>query len=146
VATARGANRIDVADDVSHCHVRSCELLHEATVAIDPGDGGSITAFVEKISRVFGDWSERVVVDLTSSDDRNDVIEERCESAKYARLGLPSKTEKYEVVPREKGIDDLRHDSVFVAEDTFKEGSAALEAGQEIVAELILHRAESALG
>jgi hypothetical protein len=36
------------------------------------------------------------------------------QTSENAALGLAAKAEKYEIVAREQGIDDLRNDSVFV--------------------------------
>jgi len=44
-------------------------------------------------------------------------------------------------VPREKGIDDLRHDGLFIAHDALEKRSATLQPSQKVIPQLVLDRA-----
>ncbi len=63
---------------------------------------------------------------------------------------LAAEAEKDEVMAGEDGVNDLRDDGVVVADDAGEEGlaggSIGAQAGDEIVAELILDAAGDALG
>jgi len=77
-------------------------------------------------------------------------VEERGEGAEDARLGLSAEAEEDEVVAGEDGVDDLGDDGVVVADDAGEEGlvftSYGAEAGDEVVAELVLDAAIDARG
>jgi hypothetical protein len=49
-------------------------------------------------------------------------------------------------VPRQQGVDDLRHHGLLVAEDALEQRAAAGEAGEEVAPHFVLHRAGAALG
>src|SRR5688500_16276168 len=139
VSTTCGSNGIDVADDVGDRYVGCRQLLDESAVAIDPGDRGRFAAFVENVSGVLRDWRERIVVHFAAGDDWNHVVEKRRKGAEDARLGLPAKTEKYEVMPREQGVDDLGHDRFLIPDYALKERTPAGEPRQEVFAKLVLY-------
>jgi hypothetical protein len=142
----RRPDRIDVADDVRDGDIGSSELLDKATVAIDPIDSRRFTSDVEHVSGEFRDWREWVVVDLAACHDRDRVVEERGQCAEDSRLGLSTQAEQDDVVPREKSVDKLRHDCVFIAEETVEQLAAAPQAGEQIRAQLILDRPRDKLG
>ena len=78
-------------------------------------------------------------------------VEQRGESAQDARLRLAAQAEQDEVVPREDGVDDLRDDGVFVADDAGEErrrlvaaGAGRAQAGDEVLAELVFDAAGEA--
>ena len=68
------------------------------------------------------------------------------ERAQDARLRLPAQAEQNEVVPRQQRVDDLRHHRVFVADDAGEQRAALTEAVEQVLAHLVLHRAERAIG
>ena len=93
-----------------------------------------------------------VVAELGAGDVGAVRVEQRGERAEDARLGLAAQAEQDEVVAREDGVDDLRDDRVVVADDAGEErlafGAAGdlAQAGDEVVAELVLDAAGDALG
>src|SRR5688500_17879544 len=70
---------IDVTDDVGHRDVRRSQLFYESAVALEPGNRCSLATFIEDIACVLGDRGEWIVVDFTSGNDGNDVVEKRRE-------------------------------------------------------------------
>src|SRR5260221_14086187 len=139
MSAARCTNRIDVADNIGNGDVRRRELLDESAVAIYPCDWRCVASFLDEISRVLRDRCERIVVYFASGNDRNYFVEQRGERTQDARLRLPTETEKYEVVPGKKGIDDLRHHRLFVTKYAFEESAAPFEPSEKVVAQLIFH-------
>ena len=52
-------------------------------------------------------------------------------------LAWPRKPEQNEIVTRKNGVDHLRHDRVFVAEDAGKQRLAALDFADQVAAEFV---------
>ncbi len=77
VAAARRLDRVDVSDQIGDGHVRSCELLHIALVALHPGNRSAI-AFARQ--QVFAAAAERrvgIVADLAAGNVGRLLIEQR---------------------------------------------------------------------
>ncbi len=70
-------------------------------------------------------------------------IEQRRQGAQDAAFGLAAQAEQNEIVPRKNSVHDLRHDRVFIADDAGKNAGVVVvtQAGDEVVAEFILHAA-----
>jgi hypothetical protein len=135
-----------VADEVRDGHVRRGELFDEALVAAHPGDRRVVAGGRQQLTRELRDRTERGVVDLAPGDDRHGVVEQRRERPQDARFRLPAQAEQDEVVPREQCVHDLRHHGLVVAEHALEERAAVGQAGQEVRADLVLHRTMLALG
>ena len=65
-------------------------------------------------------------------------VEQRNERAQDTRLGLSTKTQQDEVVPREDGVHHLRHDRVLVPDDTGEQRSSVGEPLDQVPAEFVL--------
>src|SRR4029079_16404650 len=81
-----------------------------------------------------------------AGDDRHMLVEQADERPKNARLRLTAQSEQDEVVPREQGVHDLRHDGVFVADHAGEQRSALAQSLQEILPHLVLDRSKCAFG
>ena len=66
-------------------------------------------------------------------------VEQNCQRAEQARLGLAAKAEQDEIVTREDGVDDLRDDRLVVADDAGKNGPAGFEPDHQVLADLGTH-------
>ena len=136
---ARRLDRIDVADHVRDGHVRRRQFLDVALVAMQPSRWASRRrprAIRSRQRRQIGryglSWiSQPSTYGAHSSSNVG-------EHADQARLGLPAQSEKNEVVARKNGVDDLRHDGVFVPENARKQFLAALNFADQVGAELVL--------
>ena len=53
------------------------------------------------------------------------------------RLGLPAQAEQDEVVPREQGVDDLRHHRLVVADDAGEERLLRPQARDQVFADFV---------
>ncbi len=113
-AAARGANGIHVADDVGHGDVRRGQLFDIAAVARHPGDGRVVAFGGDFFAAGAADGLQRVIVDFAADHHGNFGVEQIDEAAQNAALGLAAKPQKNEIVAREQGIHDLRHDGIFV--------------------------------
>ena len=89
-----------------------------------------------------------IVAEFGAGDVGHVGIEQRGERAQDAGLGLAAQAEQDEVVAREDGVDELRDDGVFVADDAREErrasaspGAIARSRGDQVLAELVLDRA-----
>ena len=69
------------------------------------------------------------------------LVEQRGEGAQDAALGLAAQAEQDEVLPRENGVDDLRNDGVFVADDAGEERLSSLQARDQVLAHFVFHAA-----
>ena len=98
--------------------------------------------------QVLGKAAQRrvgIVAQLRAGNVRNGGVKQRGQRTQNARLRLPAQAEQDEVVPREHGVYDLRHDGVVVADDAGEERFFRLrgraQARNQVVAELVFDRA-----
>ena len=82
-------------------------------------------------------------MNLTPGDVRNLWIEKCRQCPQDAALGLSAQSKQNEVVPRKNRVDDLRHNRVIVANDSWKYGRVAVRAQTcyKIVAKFVFHPA-----
>jgi hypothetical protein len=93
----------------------------------------------DQLAPVPADGVERIVVHLAACDDRDLGVEQRDEGAQDARLRLAAGAEEDEVVLGKDGVDELGQHRLLVAEHAGKERRAALERGDEVVAQFLAH-------
>ncbi len=136
-AATGGADGVDVADNVGDGDVGSGKFFNVALVARHPGDGSVVAFGGDTFAAGAADGAERMIVDFAALDDGNLRVEELHEATENAALGLAAEAEKNKIVAGEKGVDDLRDNTVFVAVDAGKEGFVALEATKEIAANFV---------
>ncbi len=139
VTAARGPNGIDVADDVGDGHVRRGQLLDEAIVGRQPGQGRLVAALLHEVAAAAAQGPQRVVVDLAAGDDGQGRIEQVGEAAQEPALGLAAQAEQDHVVPRQDRVRDLGDDRFVVAEDAREEGLARFELADQVPAHLLFH-------
>ena len=113
-AGARGFDGIHVAENVRNGDVRRGQFLHVPIAARPPGNWSGVTLFRDQFAAGLADRAQRVIVDFAASEIRHFGIEKIYEAAQNAALRLSAQAEEDEIVPREKGIDDLRQDSLLV--------------------------------
>src|SRR6266404_597309 len=138
-STARGADGIDVADDVGHGDIGRGEFFDETIFARHPGDGGVVAFGGNFFAAGAADGLERVVVDFAAGDDGHFGVEEIDEAAQDAAFGLAAEAEKNKIVAREQCVDDLRDDGVFVAVDAGKQRFTFFDGAKEIAADFVFH-------
>src|SRR5215510_10736240 len=114
--SARGLDRVDVADDVRDGYVGGRQFFNVSHAGIDPCDRRVVAFFGDDLFAVSADRAERVVVDLRPGDDRDLVVEQRGQFAQDAALGLTAQPEQDDVVFGQQRVDDLRNDGVFVTD------------------------------
>ena len=132
VAPFSDLHGIDLANQIGDGHVRSRKLLPEALLAADPADRERVALRLETATARPADRSERVVVDFTSLDRRNQLVEQPHEPTDDPALGLPALAEKYHVVAREHGVLDLRENGLVVADDSGHDRVVVAQASDEI--------------
>ena len=140
-AGTRGLDRIDVADHVGDGDVRCGELLDVALVARQPADGKGVAFRLDARAAGGAQRRQRVVVNLAARHHGNLVVEQAREGAQDAALRLAAQAEQDEIVARQHGVDDLRDDRVVVADDAGEERLSGAEAGDQVLAHLVAHRA-----
>src|SRR5688572_10093632 len=133
-----GLDRIDIADDVSDRHIGRGKFFNETVLAVHPVDLCLICVQLYLLPSVCAQWCERIVIDLGTRDYRDLVVKKVCQPTDDARLCLSTQTEKYEIVFREDGIYDLRHNRFIVAEYSGKESLATAQFPYEVRAHLVL--------
>src|SRR6266404_1227329 len=138
-AAARGADRIDVADDVGHGDIGRGEFFDETIFAGHPGDGRIIAFGGNSFAAGAADGLEGIIIDFAAGDDGHFGIEEIDESTQDTAFGLAAEAEKNEIVAGEQSVDDLRDDGVFVAVDAGKQRFALFDGAKEIAADFVFH-------
>ena len=120
MATLRGLDRINVADDIRNGHVRSGQLLDVPVISLPVFDRGTVALLLDQIAASPADRSKRVVVDFAARNHRDHVIQKIDQSTENPALGLTSQSQQNHVMARKNGIRDLRNDGVFVSDDPGK--------------------------
>jgi hypothetical protein len=87
-ASASGADRINVANDIGHGYVGSGELLHVAKVTWHPCKRSVVTFGCDAIAASATNWVQRVVIDFAACDHGNFGIEKIRQAAQDAALRL----------------------------------------------------------
>src|SRR5262249_46609404 len=67
--SARGLDRVDVADDVRDGHVGRRQLFNISRVGFDPGDRRVVAFFGDESFAVSADRAERIIINLRPCDD-----------------------------------------------------------------------------
>ncbi len=140
-AGARGLDRVEVADEVGDGDVGRRQLLHVARVALEPRDRQAVAELADAGAARRAERRQRVIMDLAARDDRDRLVEQADERAQDAALGLSAQAEQDEIVARQDGVDDLRHDRVVEADDAGKERRARTQALDQVAANLVLDAA-----
>src|SRR5205085_3883772 len=112
-------------------------------VARRPPLGKFFAAFGRESTAALARRVERRIVDLTSFDRRNALIEQLRHRSQDARLRLSAKTEKDDVVLGEDGVVNGWNDGAFVSVNAWKRRLAATDFREEIPAHLVFDGAHS---
>src|SRR6267142_178625 len=100
-SAARGADGIDVADDVGHGDIGRGEFFDEAIFARHPGDWRVIAIGGNSFAAGAADGLVGIVIDFAAGDDGHFGVEEIDEAAEDAAFGLAAEAEKNEIVAGE---------------------------------------------
>jgi hypothetical protein len=142
VPGARGLDRVEIADQVGHGHVRRRELFHVTVFAAHPGDGRVVAVLGDQLARVPGERLERVIANFRACNVGRPLVEQVRQRAQDAALGLSTQPQQDEVVLREHGVHNLRNHRVVIADDAGKDRAAvpavAAQTGNQVFAQLIL--------
>src|ERR1035437_4366193 len=146
LAAAGGLDGVDIADHVGNGDVRSGQLFDVAMVAVEPGDGRIARFRGHQIAAAAADGRVRVIVNFAAGEVRSPLVEQAGELAEETGFGLPAQSEEDEVVARQDGVDHLRHHGILVSDDAGKERFAALNSGDQVLAEFVFDAAAGQLG
>ena len=83
-------------------------------------NGCVIALFLNQVAAAPADRAVRIVVDLAAFHVWQHIVQQRRQHADQARLGLAAQSQQNEIVPRKKGVHDLRHHGFFVAHNARK--------------------------
>ena len=140
IAALRHLDRIDLADEVRDRDVRRGQLLAVATVTRQPGDLRGVAALGHARAARSADRDEGIVVDLAAGEHRHHLVEQPNEQPGDPRLGLPALAQQHDVLAAQHRVLDLGDDGLVVTDDTRQERLATPQAGDEVVAHLLLDR------
>ena len=139
VTALGGFDWIDIADDVGDGDVGRGQFLDETRVAFNPGDGRGILVQFNCLAAVCADRIERVVVHFRSGDDRDLRVQQIRELANDPALRLPAQSEENQIMSRQNGIDELRHDGLVIAHDAREKFLPPLQFANQVRAHLIFY-------
>ena len=141
MSAAGGFDGIDVADEVGDGDVGCGEFLHVALVGGEIGDRSVVAVVSNFFTAAAADRSVGIVVDFATCQIGHVRIEKRRKRAQDAAFGLAAQTEQDEIVARENGVDDLRYDGIFVADDAGENQGIGIfaQACAEVVAQFVFH-------
>ena len=133
----RRLDRVDVADQVRDGHIRRRQFLDVPVFTRQPLDGQVVARRGQLCLAGGTQRVERVVAQLAAGDDGNGLVEQADQRAQHPRLGLATQPEQDEVVLREQGVDDLRHDRLGIADDAGEDGAPGAEPVNEVAANFV---------
>src|SRR5277367_2507594 len=142
-SATRGADGVHIADNVRDGHIGCGKLFDKTLVAGHPGDGRVFTFGGDSLAAGAADGAQRVVVDFAAGNYGNLRVQQLHETAQDAAFCLATQPEQNKIMAREEGIDDLRHNGVFITVDTGKERLVFLHGAEEVAADLVLYRKRS---
>ncbi len=137
-SAAGGLDGIEIANQVCHCDVGSCQLLHVALVARQVRDGGSVSPFRNQVAAPFAQRHVGIIANLATCYIGHSVVQQRGQGTQNATLGLAPQSQQNEVLFGQDGIHNLRNHGVFVPHDSGKNRIARLQASYQIAAHLVL--------
>ena len=146
IAALGDLDRVDLADEIGDRDVGRRELLAVSLVARQPHELHRIAVVRDAVLARGADRLERVVVDLAARDRRRDRVEKLDELAREACLRLSALAEEDDVLTRKDGVLDLRDHRRVVANDPLEERALLRQRGDEVRAELLLHRTAPVAG
>src|SRR5262249_16718406 len=98
------------------------------------------TQFRHLLTTGLADWLKRVVIDLTTGNDWNHLIEQINKTPRHTCLRLTTLAEKNDVLPRENRIFDLWKHRLFISNDPREQFFALPDLLDEILAHLFFNR------
>jgi hypothetical protein len=104
---------------------------------VHPGNRRLVARFLDETAAIRADGAKRVVVDFRTLDDGNLLVEQIRQLADDAALGLAAQAEQDQVVAREDGVRDLRHDRLVVAEYAGEQTLARAQFCDEVRAQFV---------
>ena len=137
VAALGDLDRIDLADQVGDGDVGRGQLLGVAPVARQPLNGRLIALGVDQLARDRTDRRERVVVELATGDDRDELVEQTDQQPRQPRLGLAALTEETHVLAGQDRVLDRRDDAFVVTDDAREDGLLGGQLAQQVGAQLL---------
>ena len=142
----RDLDRVDVTDEVTDAGVGRGQLLAVPVASVHPRDRYVVAELLDLAATPHRDRRERVLVDLRAGDDRRPLVEQVDEGSDQARLALAALAEQDDVVPGEQRPLELGGDGVLEADDARERVLAGAQAGEQVVAYLVLDRAVDVTG
>src|SRR5215472_6457777 len=136
VSALRRFNGIDVADQVGDGHIGGRQLFYITLIRREVRNRRAIRVVGEQLATAAADRLVGIVVDLAAANVGKLWIEERGQGAQNTALGLTAQAKQNEIMARENGINDLRHDGVVISDNAGKDWATAAKACDEIVAQL----------
>jgi hypothetical protein len=76
-------------------------------------------------------------VNFAALDIGNDLIQKSRQHANEPRFGLAAQAQQDEIMTGKNGVDDLRYDSIFVAENAGKQSLPALYFTNQVFSEFV---------
>src|SRR5437867_6360352 len=117
VSAFGGLDGIDIANDVRDRHIGRREFLNIPLFPAAISDGRAVAHLFDQVAALTANGREWIIVDLTSGDDRDGIVQKLDQTAQNAALRLTSQSKQDHVMPGEDGVYNLRNDAVVVADD-----------------------------
>ena len=138
---ARRLDRIKIANQIGHRHIRGRQLLHIALIATQIGNRRRVALLRNQLAAPLAQRQIRIVPNLASRHIRQPLIQNRRQPAQNAALRLPAQPQQNKVLPRQHRIHNLRHDGVVIPDDARKDRPLGLEPADQVLAQLVFHAA-----
>ena len=89
-----GFNRIYVADKIGNAHIRRGKLFPIAIAAVYPFNRRIVALFCDQLPGISRQRLKRIVVDITSRNDRDVFIKQADHLPRHTRFCLPAQTKE----------------------------------------------------
>ena len=136
-----GTDGVEVADHVGDGHIWRRQFLDVAVFAMEPSERRLDALFRDELLARAADRGVRVVVDLTTGNDWDLVVEESGQASEHPCFSLAAEPQENEMVPRQERVHELGNDGIAVADDPGKKLFARAHLLDQVVADLVAHAA-----
>ena len=127
-----GFDGVDVADEIRDAHIWGGQLFDVTVAAVQPLNGGLVTAGLEDGPALRRDRRHRVLGKWRARQHRNPFVQQIRQAARNPRLGLAAQAEQIHAVPGEQGALHIGQHRVVISDDALKQRPPGLDAVHEV--------------
>jgi len=138
-----GFDRVYIADEVGHAHIRRCQLLDIAVMAVQPFDRRIVAHVSDEVLGKAGERLQRIIVEFAARHYRHVFVQQLHNAAGQPRFGLPAQAQQQHAVARQQRALYVRDDGVVKTNDALKAVVTSFEPRYQVVAQFLPDRSRA---